>query len=244
MTDLSEDGLPEWTGEELALLRSADDDRAPARSLPRTLAAVGVGGALASGAVAAKGASVAAGVSAAKWTTLFGFSKWVGLAVISGVLVTGTVVVARRAQQRTSVAAVSNPGALPRRSATHMPATAVAPEAPRGAAVGADDPTPATAVGRRAAAVRSQPDISLEIASLDGARTALRRGNAGGALAALDRYDAEFGKSGGLRVEATVLRIDALLRSGNRARATALANAFLARNPKSPYAARVRALLE
>jgi hypothetical protein len=41
-----------------------------------------------------------------------------------------------------------------------------------------------------------------------------------------------------------VLRIDALLRSGNRARATALATAFLARNPKSPYAARVRALLE
>jgi hypothetical protein len=46
-----------------------------------------------------------------------------------------------------------------------------------------------------------------------------------------------------LRVEATALRIEALLRSGKRARATSLANAFLARNPKSPYAARVRALI-
>jgi hypothetical protein len=244
MTEISEDGLPEWTGEELAILRSADDDRPPARSLPATLAAVGMGSALASGAVAAKGASVAAGVSTAKWTTLFGFSKWVGLAMIGGVLVTGTVVVAQRAEQRTSVAVTKKPLApLRRDTPRETPATTASSEPPRAAAVEATDAASASPAGRRAV-VRSQPDISPEIAALDEARTALRQGRAQDALAALDRYGAEYGKNGGLRVEAMVLRIDALLRSGNRARATALANAFLARNPKSPYAARVRALLE
>jgi hypothetical protein len=244
MTDFSEDGLPEWTGEELAILRSADDDRPPARSLTATLAAVGTGGALASGAVAAKGASVAAGVSTAKWTTLFGVSKWVGLAMIGGVLVTGTVVVARRSESPAPVAVVKKPVVPVRREAPReTPAATPAPEPPPAPAVEAADPAAASAAGRRAV-VHAQPDISLEIAALDEARTALRQGRAGDALAALDRYGAEYGKNGGLRVEATVLRIDALLRSGNRARATALANAFLARNPKSPYAARVRALLE
>ncbi len=243
MTEFSEDGLPEWTGEELAILRSADDDRPPVRSLPATLAAVGTGGALASGAVAAKGASVAAGVSTAKWTTLFGVSKWVGLAMIGGVLVTGTVVVARRAEQPAPVAPARNPAMTVRREVPRETPAATIADPPPAATVEATDSTPASAAGHRAV-VRSQPDISLEIAALDQARTALGQGRAADALAALDRYGAEYGKNGGLRVEATVLRIDALLRSGNRARATALANAFLSRNPKSPYAARVRALLE
>jgi hypothetical protein len=244
MTEFSEDGLPEWTGEELAILRSADGDRPPARSLSATLAAVGTGGALASGAVAAKGASVAAGVSTAKWTTLFGVSKWVGLAMIGGVLVTGTVVVARHAERRAAMAVEKKPVAALRGGATReTPEAATPPEPPAAAAIEAKDPTPPNAAGHKAV-VRSQPDISLEIAALDEARTALRQGRAQDALGALDRYGAEYGKNGGLRVEATVLRIDALIRSGNRGRATALASAFLARNPKSPYAARVRALLE
>jgi len=57
MTHVSDDDLPEWTGEELSLLRSADDDAPALQSLPATLAAVSVGGALASGAAVAKGAT-------------------------------------------------------------------------------------------------------------------------------------------------------------------------------------------
>jgi hypothetical protein len=162
--------------------------------------------------------------------------------MIGGVLVTGTVVVARRPGQPKPVAVAKKPAPpLRREAARETPATTAAPE-PSPAAIEAREPA-ANPAGRRAV-VRSQPDISLEIAALDEARTALRQGRAQDALAALDRYGAEFGRNGGLRVEATVLRIDALLRSGNRARATELANAFLARNPKSPYAARVRALLD
>ena len=72
----------------------------------------------------------------------------------------------------------------------------------------------------------------------------LRAGDAAGALAALDRYDAQFGKSGSLRVEATALRVEALVRAGQRKRAEALADAFLASHPNSPYATRIRALVE
>src|SRR5262249_6971779 len=156
--------------------------------------------------VAAKGASVAAGVSAAKWTTLFGASKWVGIAMIGGVLVTGTVVVAQRVESPAPVAAAKKAVAPLRRDAPR----AMAPvEPPPAATAEASDPTSASAGGHRAV-VRAQPDISLEIAALDEARAALRQGRAESALAALDRYGAEYGKNGSLRVEATVLRIDAL----------------------------------
>jgi hypothetical protein len=44
-----------------------------------------------------------------------------------------------------------------------------------------------------------------------------------------------------MRLEATVLRIEALRQSGKTAAAEALADDFLAKNARSPLAARVRA---
>ena len=196
MSDVSDDSLPEWTDEELAVLRTADDDSPPTRSLAATLAAVGVGGAVATGAAAAKGASVAA---TAKWTSAAFISKWVGVVALGGAVVTGGVVLVRRAADEHGAGTNS-------RSAEGSARR----EAPHGAVVA--EPARATSLGR-VPAVRSQPDISLEIAALDEARTALRAGRSTEALGALDRYDAKFGKSGGLRVEATELRIEALLRS-------------------------------
>ena len=71
----------------------------------------------------------------------------------------------------------------------------------------------------------------------------LRAGHAAAALAALDRYDAKYAKPGSLQVEAAALRIEALARNGDRERAASLAAAFLSRHPRSPYAARIRALV-
>jgi len=40
------------------------------------------------------------------------------------------------------------------------------------------------------------------------------------------------------------MRVEALLRKGDRAGARSLADRFLARNPSSPYAARIRSMLD
>jgi len=87
-----------------------------------------------------------------------------------------------------------------------------------------------------------QGTLADELALLDAARRALRRGNARVALSELDRHQAEFPR-GLLGQEATLLRIEALVRSGNRPAAEALARQFLARQPNSPHAKRIESLL-
>jgi hypothetical protein len=80
-----------------------------------------------------------------------------------------------------------------------------------------------------------------EVAALDGARQALAAGNATGALSALDAYQ-RAARAPRLASEATLLRIEALLRAGRRAEATAVAQTFADKNPDSPFADRARAL--
>jgi hypothetical protein len=238
--------MPEWTDEELAVLRSANGDGPGPRSLSNTLSAVGAAGAVATGVVTAKGAALAGSAASTATTVKWGgaavLAKWLGIVALGGTVVTGSVAYLRHTTPVAVVAPSSQRAgvALPVRNArveatsTPEPESVTATETPE-----TTSPSPSARKG----AARAQPDISLEITALDTARSALRGGRAPEALAALDRYDATFGRSGGLRVEATALRIDALLRSGRRDRAESLASAFLAHNPKSPYAARIRALV-
>jgi outer membrane protein assembly factor BamD (BamD/ComL family) len=72
------------------------------------------------------------------------------------------------------------------------------------------------------------------------ARSTLAAGSARAALEELDDYFARF-PDARLRQEATVLRVEALLASGQREQAEALARPFLAEN--SAYASRLRQLL-
>jgi len=88
----------------------------------------------------------------------------------------------------------------------------------------------------------SSPSLSLELAAIDGARTALDQGDAKGCLGQLDAYERSFPR-GVLRQEATVMRIDALLRARDHAGARSLGDAFLAHDPTSPYSDRIRHLL-
>jgi hypothetical protein len=57
------------------------------------------------------------------------------------------------------------------------------------------------------------------------------------------RYDERF-HAGIFALEIEVLRIEALAASGDRAQARSRAATFLAANAKSPYAERVRSLIE
>ena len=102
--------------------------------------------------------------------------------------------------------------------------------------------SPLREMRREAPPQAAAASLSDEVAALQVARTALSAHDAGGAIAALDRYKSRF-PAGRLAPEATVLRIDALVERGDRAQASALAERFESANPKSPYADRVRSIL-
>lgn len=264
MKDVEGNALPEWTSEELALLRSADADAPSARSLPAALAAVGVSGAIvaaaagaqaasavgASSAAGASGAAAASSAAAAKWGGAVALSKWIAVVALSGAAVAGGVVLSRHSH------AIEQPVSRAIRGRTHAPQHSAKPPTAVPAAATPSTPEPPSALPPAPAskpdAARSmplakpaatQPDIHLEIAALDAALTTLRAGHASETLTALDRYDATFGRHSALRVEATALRIEALAQSGDRNKAGVLARSFLERHPSSPYAARIRALL-
>jgi hypothetical protein len=107
-------------------------------------------------------------------------------------------------------------------------------------------PAPSVSPGPSIAAVvpPAPPALALkrEVELLDGARRALRVGDSEQAERALREHAREFG-GGVLGPEAEVLRMEVLLKRGDRAGAAAAARSFLARVPKSPHAGRVRALL-
>lgn len=95
-------------------------------------------------------------------------------------------------------------------------------------------------------AVRPSPkpsDLGLEIASLEEARSALRRGDSRQSLELLDRHRREFPRAR-MGAEATVLRIEALKAGGNDAAARRIGQAFLAKHKDGPYAKRVRTLMD
>jgi hypothetical protein len=130
-------------------------------------------------------------------------------------------------------------------SPTNAAARAAArPDAPRAPAAApphgstasfAADPPPAATPEQVSA-------LSEEVRSLDAARRELTAGHAAAALAAIDNYRARF-PQGSLRTEATVLRVEALLRSGDRAGAEREAHVIVRAAPGSRHAARVLDLL-
>ncbi|HSU42370.1 MAG TPA: hypothetical protein VLJ38_22465 [Polyangiaceae bacterium] len=93
-------------------------------------------------------------------------------------------------------------------------------------------------------AISAAPASTLgeETKALDSARALILSGRSAPALAALDRYRARFPR-GALSAEASLLRIEALLRSGQRPQAEREAETLIARAPQSRHATHARALL-
>jgi hypothetical protein len=103
-------------------------------------------------------------------------------------------------------------------------------------------PAPAPRPGRPPVPASSANQLLGEVTMLDEARRALQRGQARQALTTLKRYEAEFGE-GGLELEASVMRIRALLEVGDRAAADELAQRVLRAAPHSHHASIIRTLL-
>ena len=118
------------------------------------------------------------------------------------------------------------------------PATSTTPEAPSHPS--STVLVPAARMPRRGGATGA--DLRAELEALDGIRATLAGGNFFKALSLLDAYFQHF-HHGRLQLEAEILRIDALARSGQTDGARAYAKEFLRRNPKSVHAARLQSLV-
>lgn len=234
-----EDGA---TRAEIELLQAARSERPPVSGRARVLGGLGVGVtvlASTSAATATATASTATG-GLALATKIIGISLLVGGTTAGGLALhvshassagtRPTAPVAGGALARKPVATVvatpevvpltvAEPAVrLPEREGTHAP-----PSPPR----------------------RAQPPgrtLSLEVAALERAKTALGAGDTDAALRALDRYRAQFSR-GELSSEETVLRVEALLAKGESTEARALAADYSAAHPESPYARRIRDLV-
>ncbi|MBL9039326.1 MAG: hypothetical protein JNG84_12480, partial [Archangium sp.] len=85
--------------------------------------------------------------------------------------------------------------------------------------------------------------LSLELESLDRARTFLGAGDAAKALAEITGYQKRF-PSGTLATEATLVQLEALLKLGRRAEAEVVSRRFVARNPSELVRQRVQRIFD
>lgn len=235
---------------ERALLSAGASYSTSPETRAKTLAALGLAGAAAlSASVAAPAALSAAGVSSTSsslavklgWTKILVALSTVGMlaGIPAGYL-------AWRGQDASEVAAAHRFGAAlagpVAQTAVQAPAPAPAPVE----AIAEETIAPALAGGSSAAATKLDPKpsgtgaaLEAELGALDAARTMLASGNARGALSLLDAYSRTHPR-GRLSLEAEVLRIDALAKSGRSDAASQRAAAFLRRHPNSVLASRVR----
>jgi hypothetical protein len=243
---------------ERALLRAARV-RAPQGSKEHALmlasGALGASGAIPGGAAAGKGTAV----GIAKVGSIASI-KWVGIVGLTGIGMTaGAVAVHEIRESRPpmvlDMTAAPVVKAAPKRvhaKIEHAPRAGEAwtpvPVDPLTLASSSDvvlaPPVPArlpTILEDAGAA--SASTVPTELAMLEQARGALAAGDSARSLSILGRYAERFPR-GAMMPEATMLRIEALVKAGDRGAATQFADAFLASDPESPYAARVRSLLE
>jgi hypothetical protein len=146
----------------------------------------------------------------------------------------------------------SHVGVVPPLATSSVPSLAVEPDRSAGGetTTTARTPLPAPLVAPRiSGSTRSTPTVTGspttftdELATLDSARRAIDAGDAARALSILDGYGQRF-TAGVMGQEASILRVEALVKAGDRSAAERAADEFLRKNPTTPYAARVRSLV-
>ncbi|MBX3261539.1 MAG: outer membrane protein assembly factor BamD [Labilithrix sp.] len=174
--------------------------------------------------------------------------KWMRVAIAGagGVALLGAVTAelsSRRAPAPGAPPAIAAPAVEDVSPSPAIPVTAPEPVSAAPAIPIADLPdAKVTAPRGRLRAPAPAPSARREIELVAQAREALTRGDARACLAAVDLHDREF-PAGQFALEASVMRIEATLASGDRAAARALALEYLAKHPGSPYEGRVRSLV-
>jgi hypothetical protein len=245
------------------LLRASAEEEPSEASLHRTLAALGVSGAVltttsAAGAAAAAGGAQltsAASAGAGKTVTALLLVKWVGVGVVGGVSLAGAAAVVTSPAVAPAPREVSSVQA-PRRAAARVASSpSASPVAPlREMTLRAPEPEPAPAPplapralpSRRESDVAAPPDVGVplaaEVALVDRARALLAQGRPEAGLSELTLYERAFPEPR-LLPEVLFLQLEAYQRLGRTSDARRAAERLASGFPKSPHAARARSLL-
>jgi hypothetical protein len=242
--------------------RAAAPPGAKERSLAAVSSVVGVAlvtsHAAASGTVAGAG-GVAGAAKAGSLTMLhvIAVTGFTGVGAVAGAILIGHASgVARPTHESTTspsaVLARSAGAVKPTRSASPQPpppvvatGEALAVEPTTSVEAESKEPIRATAsapVAPGPSAGESPPPVRIEITMLDEARRALSLGEPARALSILDAYLTRF-PHGTMAPEATLVRIEALVKAGDRPAAERAAEALGTSDPDNPYRSRVRSLL-
>ncbi len=107
----------------------------------------------------------------------------------------------------------------------------------------AQKPAPSSTARPAPTAAPAADDFRDELALVERVRTQLSSGDNVGCLRSIDQYGQRF-HDGAFVPEVEVMRVEALAASGDRERARAFGGKFLTEHPTSPYAGRVRSVLE
>jgi hypothetical protein len=241
------------TPEERQLLEASRGERPDPAARARMLLALGMGGPVGGGPTSGSGGGGAAGPTGAVGaSTAATLTKLIVLG--AGVLGLGTAGVVGLSRTRDR-ATHSRPPPIAQVSTHAAPSsTPVVPSvesaAPKDAPAIAPAPILRTKPARRARSARDEgpesptlePSLTEEVAALDRARAALAARDTPAALRALDVYRVHFVR-GRLADEEVVLRVQVLLARGDLAGAGAAESVFSKAHPRSPYVARLRALV-
>jgi len=209
-------------------------------ALVGSLGATAAGGAAAAGDASTKTVTTTAGVKTGLASMKIA-AIVAGLTALAAVVALVSYVFSPEPHERSGAGAAAQPPAVE--------APAIAPPAPPAAVETppADGPPPASAAPARTApgahrSVRSPARrLGDETTLIKDARQALRAGDAARALRLLEESRRLF-PAGVLQQERERLAIEALVKAGRAAEASARANAFLRKYPDSPHAGEIRAL--
>jgi hypothetical protein len=216
---------------ERALLRAGTSFGASAALRDKTLSALGLGVA-AGGATVSGAAALASNGAGAKAGGLLSWLSFKAMGAMVGVAIAvGAPVLYFSEDEPAAVARL-----VPSRKLKVSPAPVVVVPSPRSTASASAAIPPTKGAPPKLAPAEA---LRSELMQLDAARTRLARGRPEDALKVLDAYERATPR-GRLKLEAEVLRIDALSQMGRRAQARQRARAFLARYPDSVLAGRVR----
>jgi hypothetical protein len=250
------------------LLRAGADEQPGEAGVTRTLAALGLSGAVLTTTAAASGAgatslasSISSGAALSAGAAGGGASgvvsaallvKWVGVGVVGGMSLAGAAAVMTRPAPPPSavVARAGHTVVAPSASASaSRPALPVVVEAPRSREPSQVAHEPPPRVGSVAApSLRATSEEALgmplaaEVLFVDRGRALLRAGRTLEGLAALERYEQEFSEAR-LLPEVLFLRLEGNERLGRTREARGFAERLASGFPQSPHAARARQLL-